>query len=1038
MHDLTLGLGYLLSGVCVYAFAVHLVVGLRQHRDAVHLMFAAVCLTTGLLAVASANVGKADNEAAYLAALRWSVSLGALTYFTQTWFVALYTGIRPRLLLYPLSALYLYVLTVNSLGKQTIQFATLDRLRTINLPWGEPITLGVGAPSITFQIGTVGLLISFLFMLYASLAHFRAKRTSRSWAILVAVGICSLGSLQGMLVRFSVIDFIQLGPFAFLALVVVMSAILNQEYLDRIRLSERDQKAMLENDLAGLVKVQHKRILWSNEALRRMLGYAPDELDGAPADRLYPDRAEFDALDRASKSTLAGGGVFRTEVEHARKDGSRIWVALSGIMLDADTDTSMWTVIDITERKVQEGKLWLSEVMRRKAQDIAGFGSYATDLKTGHWQSSPALDAIFGIDDSFPHDIPHWNSLLAPEFRQPALDHYLAVARDRTEFRMDYQIIRPVDGVRRWVAANGELEFDDAGEPVRLIGTIQDITTRKEYEIELEASKLNLEAQVSARTAELERAKESAEAANQAKSTFLANMSHEIRTPMNAIVGLTHILRRDSPRPEQDDKLSKVAASADHLLGVINDILDVSKIEAGKMVLEKTDFELEPLLARTCAMLMDQVRAKGLELAIDVQPGLREFSGDATRLGQALLNYLGNAVKFTERGTIVLRARAIEESHAEVLVRFEVQDSGIGIAPEALSRLFNAFQQADNSTTRKYGGTGLGLTITRRLAQLMGGDTGVESQLGVGSTFWLTARLGRVGLATGRHRISNLRGRRALVIDDTPIARLVLSQMLRQAGMDSEVADSGTAGVAAIVAADHSGEPFELVLMDLNMPDMDGFAALRTLGLEALRQRPAVWLVTASGDESISEDARMRGFSEVLLKPLASAELNQALQRYLAGLSELPAAAARNGEDTARAEASAEDLLRRDYRAARILLVEDEPINREVQLDLLGSIGWQVDTAADGLRAVEQVTARRYQLILMDMQMPVMDGLAATRAIRQLPLGSDVPILAMTANAFSEDRAACYAAGMNDFLTKPVVPDTLFETLLKWLAPPRA
>jgi PAS domain S-box-containing protein len=594
-------------------------------------------------------------------------------------------------------------------------------------------------------------------------------------------------------------------------------------------------------------------------------------------------------------------------------------------------------------------------------------------------------------------------------------------------FRGEAQFVRK-DGSSGWYEVCGSMLNPDGDETT---WSCVEVTERKKAAAELDRHRHHLENLVRERTAELSVAKEAAEAASTAKSTFLSNMSHEIRTPMNAIVGLTHILRRAAPRPEQDDKLGKIASSADHLLGVINDILDVSKIEAGKLVLDKTDFELEPLLTRICAMLMDRVHQKGLELVIDVQPGLGGFNGDATRLGQALLNYLGNAVKFTERGTITLRARQVEAAADDVLLRIEVEDTGIGIAPEVMARLFHAFEQADNSTTRKYGGTGLGLTITRRLAQLMGGDAGVDSTLGAGSTFWLTARLARVTRAHAHGRIGGLEGLRALVVDDTPVSRLVHVQLLRVAGVDSEAVPSGTAALEAMLKADREGRPFDLVLIDLNMPDMGGFEVLATMNLQGMHHLPVSWLVTASGEETIAADAAVVGFDEVLLKPLSTATLEAALRKHLPALLEMnPARAAAT---PAKAAADAETVLRRDHRNARLLLVEDEPVNREVQLIVLEDIGWQVDTAEDGQQAVDLAAVNEYQLILMDMQMPVMNGLEATRVIRKLPSRQDVPILAMTANAFAEDREACLEAGMNDFLTKPVVPEKLFEVLLKWL-----
>ena len=399
-----------------------------------------------------------------------------------------------------------------------------------------------------------------------------------------------------------------------------------------------------------------------------------------------------------------------------------------------------------------------------------------------------------------------------------------------------------------------------------------------------------------------------AEAATRAKSAFLANMSHEIRTPMNAIIGFTHLLRRDpSLTPVQTERLKKIDAAAAHLLRVINDILDISKIEADKLVLEAVDFDLQDVLANAASMVQQRIQDKGLELHIQADPLAGRLHGDAVRLGQGILNYLANAVKFTEHGRVVLSARVLEASDAEVLLRFEVTDTGIGIAPENISRLFHTFEQADSSTTRRFGGTGLGLAITRRLARMMGGDAGASSTEGVGSTFWMTVRLARV-----------------------PAAAPAPSEA---------VLPASPAWVPAMVQA---------------------------------------------------------------------------------------------------APGATEQTLQRLYGHVRLLLVEDEPINREVALLVLGDIGWTIDTAANGQEAVDLVRRNDYALVLMDMQMPVMDGLQATRLIRGMPGRARLPIIAMTANAFGEHRDACLAAGMNDFVMKPVDADHLFAILLHWLQGPAA
>mgnify|MGYP005627441661 CR=1 FL=1 len=541
---------------------------------------------------------------------------------------------------------------------------------------------------------------------------------------------------------------------------------------------------------------------------------------------------------------------------------------------------------------------------------------------------------------------------------------------------------------------------------------LHDLTQRKETESDLVV------------------AREQAEEASASKSQFLANMSHEIRTPMNAIIGMAHLALRTALDTKQRDYINKIQGSGQHLLGIINDILDFSKIEAGKLDIENVDFSLDQVMDNVAALIGPKASDKGIELLFDVESDIpRDLRGDPLRLGQIVINYANNAVKFTEEGQIVVRVHREREVEGDLLIRFEVQDTGIGLTEEQIDRLFQSFHQADASTTRKFGGTGLGLAISKSLAEMMGGEVGVESQPGTGSTFWFTARLG-VGEVKEKSYVieSDLRNCRVLVVDDNPQARQIIAEMLVSMSLRVDEAPSGEEAVRLVEAAADT-DPYDILFVDWRMPPgIDGIEAIRRIDALGLAVRPKPVMITAYGRAEVIEEAHDAGIDITLVKPVNPSQLHAAALHALHGDAEGSTSIRGNASPTEGLDLSA-------IQGAHILLVEDNELNQQVAMELLRDAGFHVDLAENGQIGVEKVGGNGYDLVLMDMQMPVMDGITATLEIRADERFGHLPIVAMTANAMAGDRERCIAAGMNDHVAKPIDPESLFKSLLEWIPP---
>ncbi|MCX7173479.1 MAG: response regulator [Proteobacteria bacterium] len=782
----------------------------------------------------------------------------------------------------------------------------------------------------------------------------------------------------------------------------------------------RETKGIMDNASVGICFTRESGISRYNHSFGTMFGFPADTGIGQHPRVTFISDENYAEVARVARPLLMQNLPFEREMFMRHQDGSHFWCNLKAFIADPMDPAAgiIWITEDRSAFKMAEEEIErsrrIAETTLREIKGIMDNASvgmvFTRERKIYRYNQS--FGSMFGFSGDSGVGLPGRAIYVSDEsyaevgrLAGPLLAQNLPFERD--------MLVRRQDGNNFWC----NLKAFVADPKDMAAGTIWITEDRSAFKAAEE---------------EIKESRRIAEEANAAKSEFLANMSHEIRTPMNAVIGMTHLALQTELDARQRNYLEKVDAAAKGLLGIINDILDFSKIEAGKVSFEHIDFHLDDVMDGMADLATIKAQDKALELLFNIGTDVPvALVGDPLRLGQVLTNLVGNAIKFTEQGEVTVTISLDAEEADGVRLRFAVSDTGVGLSEEQRNRLFHAFSQADSSTTRNYGGTGLGLTISKRLVEMMDGEIGVVSELGVGSTFFFTARFGLHAEQRPLHEIADhLPELRILVVDDNASARDIFLAMLGSLRFEANAVKSGSEALHELEQAQQAGRPYGLVLMDWRMPQMDGVEAIRRIHADQdLIATPMCMMVTAYGREELLKQVEEAGIrvDGLMVKPVSPSTLCDSIMTVFGhdlGRRLRQQQRQAGYRETAKA-----------LRGAYLLLVEDNEMNRELAQEILGNAGMRVDVAANGKEALENIAQADYDGVLMDCQMPVMDGFEATRKIRADSRFTALPVIAMTANAMAGDREKCIACGMNDHIAKPIDVGQMFDTLARWITP---